>query len=152
MLNRIVIMGRLTRDPELRTTQSGISVTSFSLACDRDFKSEGSDSNVDFIDVVAWRQQADFVCKYFRKGQLACVEGRLQARPWTDRDGNKRVSYEIVSDHVYFAEGRRESSESEGNYPDVFNRRPAAEPASPSRENDSDFIATADDDDGELPF
>ena len=151
MLNRIVIMGRLTRDPELRTTQSGISVTSFTLACDRDIKSENNENNVDFIDIVAWRQQADFVSKYFRKGQLVCVEGRLQARPWTDRDGNKRVSYEIVTDHVYFAESKRDSTPPEGGYPEVFNRRPAtAETA--SRDNENDFVAASDDDDGELPF
>ena len=94
MLNKIFIMGRLTRDPELRRTQSGTPVTSFSLAVDRDFKSQSGEKETDFIDVVAWRSTAEFVAKYFTKGRMAVVEGRLQMRDWTDKDGNKRRSAE----------------------------------------------------------
>ena len=96
MLNRIILMGRLTRDPELRHTQSGTAVASFSLAVDRDFKSRDSgEKTTDFIDVVAWRNTAEFVSKYFAKGRMAVVEGRLQIRDWTDRDGGKRRSAEV---------------------------------------------------------
>ena len=110
MLNRIVIMGRLVRDPELRTTQTGISVTSFTLAVDRDFKNkETNEKNTDFIDVVAWRQTAEFVCKYMTKGRMAVVEGRLQIRDWKDRDGNNRRSAEVVADNVYFGDSKRDS-------------------------------------------
>ena len=99
MLNRIILMGRLTRDPELRHTQSGTAVASFSLAVDRDFKSRDSgEKTTDFIDVVAWRNTAEFVSKYFAKGRMAVVEGRLQIRDWTDRDGGKRRSAEVVAD------------------------------------------------------
>ena len=109
MLNHIVIMGRLVRDPELRTTQTGVSVTSFTLAVDRDFKSrESGEKSTDFIDVVAWRQTAEFVCKYFSKGRMAVAEGRLQVRDWKDRDGNNRRNAEIVADNVYFGDSKRE--------------------------------------------
>ena len=110
MLNRIIIMGRLVRDPELRTTQSGISVTSFTLAVDRDFKSPSGEKSTDFIDVVAWRQTAEFVCKYFSKGRMAVAEGRLQIRDWKDREGNSRRSAEIVADNVYFGDSKRDSA------------------------------------------
>ena len=103
MLNKIFIMGRLTRDPELRRTQSGTAVTSFSLAVDRDFKSQSGEKETDFIDVVAWRSTAEFVAKYFTKGRMAVVEGRLQIRDWKDREGNNRRSAEVVADNVYFA-------------------------------------------------
>ena len=107
MLNRIVIMGRLTRDPELRRTQNGTAVTSFSVAVDRDFKSrESGEKATDFIDVVAWRQTAEFVCQYFTKGRMAVVEGRLQIRDWTDKDGNKRRSAEVIADNVYFGDSK----------------------------------------------
>ena len=108
MLNRIILMGRLTRDPELRHTQSGTPVASFSLAVDRDFKSrDGGDRATDFIDVVAWRSTAEFVSKYFTKGRMAVVEGRLQIRDWTDRDGGKRRSSEVVADNVYFGDSKK---------------------------------------------
>ena len=97
MLNKIFIMGRLTRDPELRRTQSGTPVTSFSLAVDRDFKSQSGEKETDFIDVVAWRATAEFVAKYFTKGRMAVVEGRLQIRDWQDRDGNKRRSAGVIA-------------------------------------------------------
>mgnify|MGYP005967408109 CR=1 FL=1 len=110
MLNRIIIMGRLTRDPELRHTQSGTAVASFSLAVDRDFKNQNGEKETDFIDVVAWRNSAEFVSRYFAKGRMAVVEGRLQIRPWQDRDGNKRRSAEVVADNVYFGDSKRDSA------------------------------------------
>ena len=120
MLNRIVLMGRLTRDPELRRTQNGTAVTSFTLAVDRDFKSQSGEKETDFIDCVAWRNTAEFVSKYFTKGRLAVAEGRLQLRDWTDRDGNKRRSAEVVVDNVYFGESKRESSGSEYGGPPPY--------------------------------
>lgn len=148
MLNHIVLMGRLTRDPELRYTQSQTAVASFSLAVERDFGGrDGGDKQTDFIDIVAWRQTADFVSKYFTKGSLVAVSGRLQIRDWTDRDGNKRRSAEVVADNVYFAEGKRSRDEGNGgsyrsndSY-QSYDRAPAA-PAY------SEFSDT----DGELPF
>ena len=106
MLNKIFIMGRLTRDPELRRTQSGTPVTSFSLAVDRDYKSQSGEKETDFIDVVAWRATAEFVAKYFTKGRMAVVEGRLQIRDWQDRDGNNRRSAEVIVDSVFFADNK----------------------------------------------
>ena len=103
MLNHIVLQGRLTKEPEMRTTGSGIAVTSFTLAHDRDFQKDA----VDFVDCVAWRQTAEFVSKYFHKGQLAIVSGRLQSRDWTDRNGNNRKAWEIQCDNVYFGESKR---------------------------------------------
>ncbi len=110
MLNHIVIMGRLARDPELRRTQSGIPVASFRLAVDRDFKDKTTGERAtDWIDVVAWRQTGEFVSRYFTKGRMAVVEGRLQMRDWTDKDGNKRTSAEVVADNVYFGDSKRDS-------------------------------------------
>ena len=109
MLNKIFIMGRLTRDPELRRTQSGTPVTSFSLAVDRDYKTQSGEKETDFIDVVAWRATAEFVAKYFTKGRMAVVEGRLQIRAWQDKEGNNRRSAEVVADNVYFGESKRDT-------------------------------------------
>ena len=111
MLNHIVIMGRLTRAPELRKTQSGTPVASFTLACERDFAPQGEARGTDFIDIVAWRYTAEFVEKYFSKGQMAIVTGRLQIRNWQDKEGNKRRSAEILADHVYFGEGKKDRAE-----------------------------------------
>ena len=109
MLNHIVIMGRLARDPELRRTGSGIAVTSFRLAVDRDFApKDGGERETDWIDCVAWRQTGEFVSKYFTKGRMAVVSGRLQIRNWTDKDGNKRSSAEVVADNVYFGDSKRD--------------------------------------------
>ena len=117
MLNRIDIMGRLTRDPELRHTQSQTPVASFTLAVDRDFGSrDGGERQTDFIDCVAWRQTAEFVSKYFQKGSMAVVSGRLQIRDWTDRDGGKRRSAEVVVDNIYFGESRRSRDDSGSTY------------------------------------
>ena len=142
MLNKVVIMGRFTKDPELRRTGSGTAVTSFSLACDRDFKSQSGDKETDFIEVVAWKNTAEFVSKYFSKGRMAVVEGRLQIRDWTDKAGNKRTTAEVVADNVYFADSKR--SESNDNQRENFN-------ALSGRLSD-DFVAALNDDTSELPF
>lgn len=110
MLNKIFIMGRLTRDPELRRTQSGTAVTSFSLAVDRDYKSQSGEKETDFIDVVAWRSTAEFVSKYFTKGRMAVVDGRLQIHDWKDKDGNNRHSAEVVADNIYFGDSRKDTA------------------------------------------
>ena len=111
MLNHITIMGRLTKDPELRHTGSGTAVASFTLAVDRDFADKQSgEKQTDFIDVVAWRQTGEFVSKYFTKGRTAVVSGRLQMRDWTDKDGNKRRTAEVVADNVYFGDNKKEGS------------------------------------------
>lgn len=163
MLNHIVIMGRLTRDPELRTTQSGVSVTSFTVAVDRDFGGrDGGERQTDFIDCVAWRQTGEFVSKYFHKGSMIVVSGRLQSRKWQDRDGNNRTSWEINADNVYFGESRASSGNggnysrddnsysnssysNSGNYGSYDGGRQQSAPA-PSA------FAELDDGDGELPF
>lgn len=141
MLNHITIMGRLTRDPELRRTDSGISVAGFTIACDRDFSGkDGGEKEVDFIDCVAWRKTGEFVDKYFSKGRMAVVSGRLQIRSWTDKDGNKRRTAEIVAENVYFGDsktGSDNATATAGNYTE-------AAPA-------SDF-AMLDGDDAQLPF
>ena len=122
MLNRITLMGRLTRDPDLRQTQSGTSVASFTLACDRDFAAQGAEKETDFIDVVAWRNTADFVSKYFSKGRMAVVSGRLQIRNWQDKEGNKRKTAEIVAESVYFGDSKRDSAD--GAAPAEFKQLP----------------------------
>ena len=148
MLNKIILMGRLTRDPELRRTGTGTAVTSFSLAVDRDFKSQSGEKETDFIDIVAWRSAAEFVSKYFTKGRMAVVEGRLQIRDWTDKDGGKRRSAEVVADNVYFGDSKRDGGDSSG-----YSAAPAYKNAAPSNFNagGSDF-AEIGEDDGELPF
>jgi len=151
MLNRIILMGRLARDPELRHTQTGIAVASFRLAVDRDFKNKDTgEKGTDWIDVVAWRGTAEFVSKYFSKGRLAVVEGRLQLRDWTDRDGNKRTNAEVVADNVYFGESRRDADASGGSYSRPAAPSPAADYGLPPEGGDQ--FAELSDDDGELPF
>ena len=145
MLNKIILMGRLTRDPELRRTGSGTAVTSFSLAVDRDFKSQSGEKETDFIDIVAWRNTAEFVSKYFTKGRMAVVEGRLQIRDWTDKDGGKRRSAEVIAENVYFGDSKRDGDTSNtytGGY------APAGRAVDV---NASDF-AEIGEEDGELPF
>lgn len=138
MLNRIILMGRLVRDPELRTTQNGTSVTGFTLACERDFK-QGGEKATDFIEVIAWRQTAEFVCKYLTKGRMAVVEGRLQVREWKDKDGNNRRTTEVVATDVYFGDSKREGDTA-----------PSAPPA--YGEPPSNGFADIPEDDGDLPF
>ena len=111
MLNKIFVMGRLTHDPELRRTGSGTPVCSFSIACDRDFKSQSGEKETDFFDVVAWRTTGEFVSKYFTKGRMVVVEGRLQIREWQDKEGNKHRSAEINADNVYFGDSRPAQAE-----------------------------------------
>ena len=133
MLNKIILMGRLTRNPELRRTQSGTAVASFTLAVDRDYKPQDGERETDFIDIVAWRGTGEVVSKYFTKGRMAVVEGRLQVRDWTDKDGNKRRSTEVVADNVYFGDSKRSES---------------GTPAEPSGE----LQELPDEEKGELPF
>ncbi len=151
MLNHIDLMGRLTRDPELRYTSSQTPVASFTLAVDRDFADRNTgERQTDFIDCVAWRSTAEFVSKYFQKGSMAAVSGRLQIRDWTDREGGKRRSAEVVADNVYFGESKR--SREGGSAPGG----PAPRPASPGGYSDlpagGSAFAELDDGDGELPF
>ena len=156
MLNHIVLMGRLTRDPELRRTGSGIAVASFTLAVDRDFGSrDGGERETDFIDIVAWRSTAEFVAKYFTKGRMAVVSGRLQIRNWNDKEGNKRRSAEVVADNVYFGDSKRDA-EASGAYAPPAAGGYAPPPAAPSggygAPSGGDQFAGLTDDDGELPF
>ena len=108
MLNKIIIMGRLTRDPEMRHTQNGTAVASLTLACDRDFKPQNGEKETDFVDVVVWGKTAEFAANYFTKGRMAIVEGRLQVRNWQDKDGNKRKTTEVVADRMYFGDSKQE--------------------------------------------
>ena len=151
MLNHITIMGRLTRDPELRRTGSGIAVASFTLAVDRDFgKNENGERETDFIDCVAWRQTGEFVSKYFTKGRMAVVSGRLQIRSWNDKDGNKRRTAEVVADNVYFGDSKRDDQG--GSYAsNPYGSAPAFGGYSAPSAPVSDF-AMLDDDDAQLPF
>ncbi|MCL2083494.1 MAG: single-stranded DNA-binding protein [Oscillospiraceae bacterium] len=151
MLNRISLMGRLTRDPELRTIPSGASVASFSLAVDRRFTKQGEEKQTDFIDIVVWRERAEFVHKYFRKGQLVAIDGRLQSRNWEDKHGQKRVSIEVVADNVYFAERKSDSPQGGIAHPSAQNS--GADQSAPPFDVDApSTFAVLDDDDGELPF
>lgn len=154
MLNCAVIMGRLTADPELRTTGTGISVTSFSVAVDRNYQKAGQERQTDFINVVAWRQTAEFVSRYFRKGQMIAVQGSIQTRNYEDRNGNKRTAVEIVADNVSFCGSKAET----GAAPSGYNTVPqAAAPAAQEPQAQSFSTAGADDFtsvemDDELPF
>ena len=154
MLNHITIMGRLVADPELRTTPTGTPVATIRLAVDRDFKNKQTgERETDFISVVAWRQTAEFVSRYFAKGRMAVVEGRLQIRPYTDRDGNKRTAAEVVAENIYFGDSRRDGDTGGGSYAPSAYAAPAAQPAAgydaPSGEDEFAELAG---DDGDLPF
>jgi len=161
MLNHITIMGRLTRDPELRRTGSGIAVASFTVAVDRDFGGrDGGEKETDFIDCVAWRQTGEFVSKYFTKGRMIVVSGRLQIRSWTDKDGNKRRTAEVVADNCYFGDSKRDGDNGSaygGNSygGNAYGSAPAAPSfggySAPAGNPASDF-AMLDDDDAQLPF
>ena len=159
MLNHITLMGRLVRDPELRRTGSGVAVASFRVAVDRDFQSkDGGERKADFIDCVAWRQTGEFISKYFTKGRMIVVEGRLEMRDWTDKEGNKRISAEVIVENAYFGDSRREgesgASYGGNNYGgNSYNAAPSGSfggysaPSAPA----SDFAMLADDD-AQLPF
>jgi single-strand DNA-binding protein len=167
MLNHIVIMGRLARDPELRHTQTGTPVSTFTLAVDRDFRDKTTGERAtDWIDVVAWRGTGEFVSRYFTRGRMAVVEGRLQIRDWTDKEGNKRRSAEVVADNVYFGDSKRDGDSSYsgdrggsygGNYGGGYGGQPSR-PAAPAPAADygipsgGDQFSELADDDGDLPF
>ena len=155
MLNKVILMGRLTADPVMRHTQSNTPVASFTLAVERDFRSQGRERETDFIDIVSWNKNAEFVCNWFHKGQLVAVTGRLQVRNWQDKDGNNRRAYEVVAEETHFAESRRDSAAA------------GAAPVSAPRAARGDFSAPAprpvvaadpsgfsdlSEDDDELPF
>jgi len=148
MLNHIVLMGRLTRDPELRQTQTGTQVASFALAVDRDFKDQSGEKQTDFIDIVAWRNTAEFVSKYFTKGRMAVVSGRIQIRAWTDKEGGKRRSAEVIADNVYFGDSKKADSgadEERGSCNTYANS--SKKPVDVRADDFTDV-----EDDGELPF
>ncbi len=117
MLNRTIMMGRLCFDPELRQTQNHVSVCSLRIAVERDYGSKNGEKETDFFDVVAWRGTAEFICKYFSKGRMIVVDGRMQTRPWTDREGNKRTAIELVADNAYFGDSKRDDGQAAGDYP-----------------------------------
>ena len=150
MLNHIVIMGRLTRDPELRYTQSQTAVASFRLAVERDYAGQGQERQTDFIDCVAWRGTGEFVSKYFQKGSMAVVSGRLQLREWTDRDNNRRTTAEVVADNVYFAESKRDQGSGQRSYQTAGSPAQSASTAGTSQT--ASAFTELDDDDGEIPF
>ena len=161
MLNKIIVMGRMVRNPELRRTNSGTAVASFTIACDRDFKSDGGEREADFIECVAWRNTAEFVSKYFTKGRMAVVSGRLQTRNWTDKEGNKRKATEIVAESVYFGDSKRDGAPA-GDYAPASGGRgsyggapqygaPSGGYTAPVASSSGDF-AEIDEEDGDLPF
>ena len=163
MLNHITIMGRLTRDPELRRTGSGIAVASFTVAVDRDFGGrDGGEKETDFIDCVAWRQTGEFVSKYFTKGRMIVVSGRLQIRSWTDKDGNKRRTAEVVADNCYFGDSKRDSEGGSSYGGNTYGGGSYGNYSAPSGNNYGGYSAPAgapasdfamlDDDDAQLPF
>ena len=147
MLNKILLQGRLVADPELRHTQSGTAIASFRLAVDRDFKDKGTgERKADFINVVAWRQTGEFVSRFFSKGRMAIVEGKLQTRDYTDRDGNRRYATEVVADNVYFGDSKHEDAPGarRESIPDAAYKYDPNDPSA--------FESVTDIDDGELPF
>lgn len=159
MLNKVLIMGRLARDPELRRTQTGTAVASFTLAVDRDMKNKATGERAtDWIDVVAWSHTAEFVSRYFTKGRMAVVEGRLQIRDWTDKDGNKRRTAEVVADQVYFGDSKRENEG--GSYAPSYSNNQGGYAGGYAAPASSGYgaapmggqFAELSDDDGELPF
>ncbi len=151
MLNVAVLMGRLVADPEIRHTPNDIAVTGFTIAVDRSYVKSGADRQADFIDIVAWRSTAEFICKYFRKGQMIAVQGSIQTRTYTDKDGNKRKAFEIVADNVHFADSKRDSGAPTGGTPAPAATRSEEMPAPAYTSGDTgDFEEILNDDD--LPF
>lgn len=143
MLNCAILMGRLTADPELKTTNSGLSVTSFSVAVDRRYAKSGEEKQTDFINIVAWRQTAEFICKYFKKGQMIAVQGSIQTRNYEDKNGNKRTAFEVVADNVSFCGSKAE------NGTGTQNTQPSQRPSVNIPADDFTQLPTDDDD---LPF
>lgn len=149
MLNHITVMGRLTADPELRRTGTGTAVASFSIACDRDFASSGTEKETDFITIVAWRNTAEFVSKYFSKGRMAIISGRLQMRNFTDKNGNKRTAAEVVAENVYFGDSKRDgaAAQTNGHVPSDV-----AQPGMGQQDGLVNGFTEITEDDGQLPF
>ncbi len=148
MLNQVALMGRLTADPELRHTPSNISVTTFTIAVNRSYVKQGAERKTDFIDIVAWRSTAEFICRYFRKGQMMALDGSIQTRTYTDKEGRNRKAFEILANNVYFTESR---SSSQGSSYERAAEPAAAEPAASYSSGDADDFAVISDDD-DLPF
>ena len=149
MLNKVILMGRLTADPEHKQTPNGVSVTSFSIAVDRNFTGKDGTKQTDFINIVAWRNTADFICRFFTKGRMIAIEGSLQSRNYEDKNGNKRTAFEVVADQVYFADSKQSNNDRQAASfptPDAFD-----EPAKGSSFSIGDF-EEIDTDDSELPF
>lgn len=143
MLNCAVLMGRLVADPELRTTANGVSVTSFRIAVDRAYQKQGEERQADFIDIAAWRQTADFVCRYFKKGSMIAVQGSIQTRNYEDKQGNKRTAVEVVADNVSFCGSKNETAAPQNTYPPIVaNQKP----------NPNIDFESIEDDDDDLPF
>lgn len=137
MLNKVILMGRFTRDPELRSTPQGISTCSFSIAVDRNFVRQGEERKADFINCVAWRQTAEFISKYFKKGSMVALEGSIQTRTWDDQDGKKRYATDVVVSQVYFAESKRDSqSTGEDSFSQALDFGSLPEPISPMGTDD----------------
>ena len=136
MLNKVILMGRFTRDPELRSTPQGISTCSFSIAVDRNFVRAGEERKADFINCVAWRQTAEFISKYFRKGSMVALEGSIQTRTWDDQDGKKRYATDVVVSQVYFAESKRDQATGEESFSQVADFGSLPEPISPMGTDD----------------
>ena len=149
MLNVVCLMGRLAADPELRHTQTQIPVTSFRIAVDRTFQPKGQEKQTDWIDIVAWRNTAEFVSRYFRKGSMIVVHGSLQSRSYTDKEGNKRTAFEVVADNVFFGESKRDGAPAAGRYDSQVPQFSEAQPAF-STAGSGDFEEIVGDD--ELPF
>jgi single stranded DNA-binding protein (ssb) len=149
MLNQVALMGRLTAEPELRHTPSNVSVTTFTLAVNRSYVKQGAERQTDFIDIVAWRNTAEFICKYFKKGQMMAVEGTIQTRTYTDKEGKNRKAFEILANNVYFTESRNPNAASVAESFEPVAESALPEPSFSAGSND-DFAVIADDDD--LPF
>ncbi len=153
MLNKIFLMGRLVADPELKQTPNGVAVATFRIAVDRDFKNkETQEKETDFVTIVAWRGTAEFVSRYFTKGRMAVVEGRLQIRPYTDRDGNKRSATEVVADNIYFGDSRRDGDSGGGYQPGGYGAPTQSRQGAGQAPDPGQFTELDDEDDGELPF
>lgn len=147
MLNVVTLMGRLTMNPELKTTVNGISFCSFSIAVNRSYVKQGEERTADFINIIAWRNTAEFLCKYFTKGQMIAITGSIQTRNYEDKSGNKRVAFEVIADNVYFTESKSNSQKSDFS---TGGFSPSSEMMDFSHSDDDDFIEISDDSD--LPF
>ena len=148
-MNKVILIGRLTKDPEVKNTAAQVSVCRFTIAVDRKFKDSNGQRQADFINCVAWRQTAEFVSKYFQKGSMAVVAGRLQLRDWVDKEGNKRRNAEVVVENVYFGESKRRDGDSSGNFSSPYSNDYSSQSAPSIAHNEFEELS---EDDGELPF